>query len=188
MITGLLGLRTMAFRQGAWGSPSHSDFEWNTAMAWADCSKGCPKDEEGHVIIRESCTCGIHATLWPDEFVDYMKKSTSVGFLVEAHGWIVQPGMAHTWMHEYGFTSSGAQIVGVVNWTRLGKAAGWNQYSTGEASILLTKQRLAQQSAAKFFDVPILDIQVAVLMLKMQWEKLGGIWPSEIRSAWQSID
>lgn len=196
-ITGLVGFRCLKFLQGHWVSASQSGFVWDSPLVYSACPH-CRKDKWGHVLIAEHCSCGIHATIWPDEFTDYMFDTSAIGFLVEAIGHIVGRDhrrfsryvdgeiLAHTWKHSHGFTSSGVLVVGVVNWTTydqpefvpLEDRVGY-QYHDGYTARVMTRKALLMEQAAKFFKVDILDYQTARLVAKTMWERQGFTWPIE---------
>jgi len=193
-ITGLVGFRCLKYQYGAWVSASRSGFIWDNPLIYSQCLK-CPRDKWGHNIIRYRCDCGIHATIWPDEFIEYMVDRNAIGFLVEAIGHIDgwEPGtrtpefpknLAHTWKHSHGFTSSGVLVVGVVNWTDysqpelvpLEDRVGFEYHKDYTARVMTRKAFLMQQ-AAKFFKVDIMDYETARMVAKTMWERKGFTWP-----------
>lgn len=191
-ITGIVGFRCLKYYQGEWHSPAQY-FTWDSPVVWAKCSRSynsCPKDDEGHVIIQRNCDCGIHATLWADEFLNYMHDENHVGFMVEALGneWRYEGGAeqgtpdqvwaSQIWQHTFGFTASGVLVVGVVNWSHYGKKIGiWKDADEEHVSRALTRQVLLVEQASRFFKAPILDYETARMVAKIQWEKGGFTWP-----------
>jgi hypothetical protein len=176
-ITGPLGLRALQCKDGEWYSPSHDEFRWESQVAWANCPY-CPVDDDGHTIIQRACSCGIHATWWPDELLVYAKTQNHVCFLVEALGSKEHcfEEKSQIWMHEFGFTATGALIVGVVNIARYGMSPV--QHIRSERK--LSRNALVAMTAARKFNVPILSLKEAHDMIKAMCLKGGNRWPQEI--------
>lgn len=167
-ITGALGFRTLEFSGGKFISPSRRDFPWLSPIVWASC-KSCPLDLDGHIIPQLACTCGIHATLWRDEFQDYMFNKGAVGVIVEALG--------DYWIHDFGFTASGAQVIGVVSLFKFAKEL--KLIDKGDEVIRnLEPQHLVALRASEFFRVNLMTYETARTAMKMMWEKLGERWPN----------
>ena len=183
-ITGLTAFRCIEWDGSKWKSPARF-LVWDSPVVWATCkgSPQCPQDEDGHIIIREGCHCGIHGTLRDDEFREYMNSEERVGLLVESLGRIIiEPSDAwerglrretysQIWMHDQGFTASGVLVVGVINLGLFGQLiapATWKRE--------LSKQTLAAKMAADFFKCQILDYESARLVCRTMWEKYGGVW------------
>lgn len=186
MITGICGFRSLVYENGAWRSSSRRSFIWDSPVVWASCKKHppCPKDNEGRIIIRQSCTCGIHATLWDDELREYMEHPLGVGMLVESLGWkelkIDGQICAHTWAHTHGFTSTGVMVVGIINLTELAEEYGFWTADRENAERKVSAKQFAMKHAAEFFNCEIMDYQTARIITQVMWEKHGLEWPREI--------
>jgi len=177
-ITGIVGLKSLIYERAKWVSPARRSYEWPGPLAWSECSF-CPKDDEGHIIIRQSCTCGLYATLWDDEFRDYMMED-AIGFLVEAIGHIIQPHAAHTWAHTHGFTSSGLLIVAAVNLTRTKSTHGRWVQDGGNVIRDLNKHYYLLKKAEHDFNIPIINYDEARIIMQTMWTTHNLPWPTDI--------
>lgn len=186
-ITGVVAFRSIVWDGYHWKSPSRQ-FTWSGPVVWAYCHRSpeCPVDEEGHIIIREGCACGIHGTLVREEFLDtdYMKDDVSVAIMVEALGHIIEERespvwrdkkevFSQIWAHTQGFTASGVEVVGVIN---LG-INGHQLLAPRETERYLSRQVLAAKAAANFFGCKIISFETAMEVAKIMWEKHGNYWP-----------
>lgn len=180
----LIGTRCLLLREdGEFYSPSQEFHPWSNVV-WAECCL-CPKDDDGRVRIRQECSCGIHATLWPDELLHYQANPNAVPFLVEAQGAWPTPELAaqegekpnYIWAHNYGFTAPGAQIVAIINVSK------FNQEFQGGLGNQRTLQRqhLAMMYAEQKFGVSIIPYELSREILRSHWEANGCMWPKEIR-------
>jgi hypothetical protein len=94
-------------------SPMRTDFHWPQPVTWAECHRGCPVDEDNHVISEIKCSCGIYSTINPDILSYYVEGDNFVPILVECLGYY--------WYHESnrdpeirGYTSAGVQVAAVI--------------------------------------------------------------------------
>ena len=94
-------------------SPMRTDFYWPQPVIWAKCHRGCPMDEDGHVISKKKCSCGIYSTMNLDVLSYYVEGDNYVPILVECLGYY--------WYHEgnndpeiKGYTSAGVQVAAVI--------------------------------------------------------------------------
>lgn len=179
----------LAFRSNEWRkhngrfvltSPTKTEFEWTEPIAWAKCYNGCPKDSEGHVMIRRQCSCGIYATITPAVVNEYILSKNSVVCLVEALDSNLPEG-GNIWLHEHhdygepweaGFTAPGAQIVYLVN-THGGNSKPLREMN-GEHRM--NPSAIAMLALSEQFHVDIISLQDALALCKMQWEKYGMMW------------
>lgn len=165
----------LAFRANSWvggkevKSPAWP-FEWAGPVVWAEC-KSCPKDEDGHLIPGFKHTCGIWATLDEDVVRGYVKDAGGVMYLVEAIGDYV--------LHESGFRSGGAQIVGIVNTSFISDASELRRPTEDEKhlNIKISTVGLSIMAAADKYRVPVIESDVALEMAKIAWLREVMPWP-----------
>lgn len=197
MIAGLLGFRSLIWENKAWRSPSHKDTIWDGPIIWASCDvaslSACPQDEEGHIIIRHGCTCGIHATLWLDEAKHYMTRDNAILVLVEALGqhhfekinlWGPEE-YSSVWQHEYGFTASGVRVVALVNLAASGEQHGSRLDVGAHTSKLLQIHRTGLMVAKKHFQVEIINLDFATQLVEENWARNKCAFPRMVREQYQ---
>lgn len=177
-VEGLLGFRTNRWNKDENGlqvtSPSYRRFEWTEGIVWAECSKDdkltCVDDEDGHIIPHEDCLCGMYGTIDRKVLKYHARDARHVVFLCEA--------MGEAWVHSLGWRSSGALAVAIVNtgfktW-KINKMA---ELEDGSRTREISNYHLSMFAAAEYFKLPIIEWDVALEMVKIQWQKFDLIWP-----------
>lgn len=135
-------------------SPTRNAFSWNSPVVWASCYR-CPKDEDDHVIISDSCTCGIYATLRLSTMEGYMNSHKHVPYLVEALGTYL--------LGTEGFRAAGVQLIAVLRLPGSGISS----------QVDFSSVELSSQAASEHFNIPIIDYYDALEMIKIMWEREG---------------
>ena len=153
-VTGVVGVRAIVYFAGRFYSPVYGHCEWTRGKQSASCAIGCsmvPSDRHQG--------CGFHAHWEVDEskrFVEQIRGTADCLVLVECFGRVV--------VHEKGFRAEQARIVGVLDWDprftffTYPVASGNNQ-----PSVPLT--------AAKYFDVPLIDEYMASQTIQGQRQR-----------------
>jgi hypothetical protein len=142
-------------------SPLYHGFEWPEPVIWAECKK-CPKDEDGHVISEEDCSCGIYSTLTLSVLDRYVDDAHYVPILVEALGWYWFHWKEPQWIDQpvdkqvRGLTSSGVQVIAVIG-----------DHNPNPDSYPL----LWIQALASYYSVPIIGIAEAKALAEWAWEQ-----------------
>lgn len=142
-------------------SPSFTSYEWPAIpVAWANCNSGCPKDEDGHIISQEECSCGIYSAYHIETVSYYVYDENYVPVLIEALG--------HYWFHwdedEYGdykgfyrgLTSAGAQVIAVVRDFR-------NDYTEYPETWI--------QALSAYYNVPLITLEAADELIEWAWDR-----------------
>lgn len=184
-VEGLLGFRVNRWHKEDNGllvrSPSWRDFEWDKGIVWAKCeppkytrprvAPTCDLDEEGHFIPGEFCRCGMYATISRKILAGYATDARSVVFLVEA--------MGEGWAYTEGWRSSGALAIAIVNTAFLTwKINEMTELEDGSKQRDISNYHLSMFAASEFFKIPIIEWNVALEMIRIQWMKEGGlVWP-----------
>lgn len=183
-VEGLLGFRVNRWHKEDNGllvkSPSWRSFEWNKGIVWAKCVKGTylnnntpctERDTDDHLIPDEECLCGIYATISRKTLAIYAKDARSVVFLVEA--------MGEGWAYTEGWRSSGALAIAIVNTAFLTwKINQLEELEDGSKQRNISNYHLSMFAASEFFKIPIIEWNVALEMVRIQWMKDGDlVWP-----------
>lgn len=173
-LEGELSLKAIAwdFDQNKFVSPSRKQFVWrDDGLESAECVKGC-KDED---IPGDNCTCGLYSTFrWNIIQKGYTKESLiSPVLLVEAVG--------KTQLHDDGTRSYQQAMRAVI--------ATWGdrliESVTGEPIRLVwgeyaeARMRGAAHQAADYFHVPVLDMEVATVVMDLWNIHLNAMWGFE---------
>jgi hypothetical protein len=172
-LEGELSLKAIAwdFDQGKFVSPSYSGFVWERdGIESAECNKGC----EDIDIPGDDCTCGLYSTFrWNIIAKGYTAKSQiSPVVLVEAIG--------KTVLHDDGIRSYQQGIRAVINTWRgkqLEKYGGFKSiYSAGN---LVSAVQASAHQASDYFQIPILDFDVATVVMDLWNIHLNAQWGHE---------
>lgn len=176
-IYGAVGFRANMLRMESGeliiSSPLMSNYKWPEPVMWAECHK-CGKDEDGHVIPEQNCSCGIYSTLSESVLAHYVDDAHYVPILVEALGYY--------WFHWKedilgnptdirGLTSSGVQVIAVIRDYQLD--------IDGAYPVLWI------QALADYYSVPTITMKEAQDLAEWAWEQF---LPKEDENAIANID
>ena len=178
-ITGPLAFRSNEWRLGKDGrpvltSPQRGDFEWREPLVWAECNL-CLKDPDGHVILGDSHSCGIYATIRKATVANYIMSSNSILMLVEALDSNLPKG-ENIQMYDYGWRAPGALIVYLID--NESQFVSGSAFQSVHSAHTQTPHALAIAALAQLFHVQVISFDEAMSLCKMTWEKFDGVvWP-----------
>ena len=128
-------------------------------VVWAECST-CPKDDDGHIMSEEDCSCGIYSAYRIETVSYYVDGENYVPILIEALGtyWfhykqyddVERPG---------GLTSSGAQVIAVIKDFRNHNHEG---NPTPEPWI---------RALGHYYNVPLLTLEQGDELIAWAWDR-----------------
>jgi len=150
----LLGLKGIIWDQsrGVFRSPSMQEFIWpREGWVEAEC-----RVEPKHTPPGVGCSCGIYARIDRGGILPYLRNPNSCAVLVSANG------VTSNWTE--GFRSQAAQVVAVVR--------DWNvDLSSGmvDQKLLIGRQEQVTMIAAEYFQVDVIDLFVAMEMIRVSW-------------------
>ncbi|MHC4311256.1 MAG: hypothetical protein ACYSW3_02150 [Planctomycetota bacterium] len=145
-------------------SPSMTNYEWPAEpVAWSECPNGlCPKDEDGHIISAENCSCGIYSAFYIETVSYYVHGANYVPVLIEALG--------HYWFHwdedkygkqdkyRKGLTSSGVQVIAVVK-----------DFRPKHRKEFYPEMWI--RALSSFYNVPLITLEQADELVEWAWER-----------------
>lgn len=183
-VESLLAFRSNKWHRGRMQSPVYCGFQWKSDIVWADCPQAnklgyigelepehplyekCRLDIDGHLIPGYDHTCGIWTTLHRATFRGYLELTDAMLFLVEQLGEAI-PGY-------HGFRSGGGQLIAVINTgPPFVKTLHGFKEVDGELQRDVSPYGIALFQTARYFNIPILPLKVAIEMARIQWEKLS---------------
>jgi hypothetical protein len=153
-INGVVGVRAIVYFAGRFYSPVYGHCEWNRGVQAASCAIGCAS-----VPSDRHQGCGFHAHWEVDEskrFVEQIRGTADCLVLVECFGRVV--------VHEKGFRSEQARIVGVLDWD---PRFTFFTYPLGDNA----HQPSVPVTASRYFGVPLLDEYTASDLIHAQRQR-----------------